>query len=379
MLLGLAALSLAAWLWLILFRGWFWLTGPVLGAATLESAGLRVTIVIPARDEAEHVEAALRSLLTQEFSGELHVVLVDDNSSDGTGDLARQITEDHAHLSVVAGKTLPSGWTGKMWAVAQGLRHPKAGAADYILLTDADIVHDSGHVAALVSKAASEGIDLVSEMVRLRCNSFAERATIPPFVFYFQMLYPFRWVNDRQRRTAAAAGGTMLVSRRALDAIGGVDRIRGALIDDVALAREIKRAGYSVWLGHAEQARSQRRYPGFADVWAMISRTAYVQLQYSPILLAGTCLGMLLLYVVPIAALGASGPARWIGGAAWCLMAFAFQPTLRRYRRSPLWGFALPAIAMFYLAATFGSAVRFHLHKGGGWKDRTYPNKRAGG
>lgn len=378
MLAGLAALSLAAWLWLILFRGWFWLSGPVLRAPAPAPSSLRVTIVIPARDEAEHVEAALRSLLGQEFSGELHVVLVDDNSSDGTGNLARQIAAEDARLSVAAGAPLPPGWTGKMWAVAQGLWHPRTGAADYVLLTDADIVHDPGHLAALVSKAICENVDLVSEMVRLRCSSFAERATIPAFVFFLQMLYPFRRVCNQRRRTAAAAGGTMLVSRRALDTIGGVDRIRGALIDDVALAQEIKRAGYSVWLGHAEQARSQRRYPGFADVWAMISRTAYVQLRYSRILLVGTCLGMLLLHVVPVTALSVSGPARWIGAAAWCLMAFAFQPTLRRYRRSSLWGLALPVIAMFYLAATFGSAVRFHLHRGGEWKDRTYPNKHTG-
>lgn len=376
MLVGLAALSLAAWLWLILLRGWFWLSGPTLPSALPHPGPLRVTVVVPARDEAEHVAAALHSLLAQDFPGELHVILVDDNSSDGTGQIARMIALEDARLIVVSGKALPPGWTGKMWAIAQGLRKPEAKIADYILLTDADIVHEPEHIAALVAWAISADLGLVSEMVRLRCNSLAERATIPAFVFFFQMLYPFRWVCDRRRSMAAAAGGTILVSRTALDSVAGVDRIRGALIDDVALAQEIKRAGHSIWLGHAERAYSERRYPGFADVWSMIARTAYVQLRYSPLLLLATCLGMLVLYALPvIASVGFEGPARWLGAAAWLTMALIFQPTLRRYRRSPLWGLALPAISMFYLAATCGSGWRFYRGKGGQWKNRAY---RAG-
>ncbi|HEV2277653.1 MAG TPA: glycosyltransferase [Acidobacteriaceae bacterium] len=374
MLLVLAALSLISWFWLLLLRGWFWLSGPTLPRGTTAARPLRVTAIVPARNEAEHIAATLRSLLAQQFPGDLRVVLVNDNSSDGTGDLARRISAEDPRVSVVAGEPLPPGWTGKMWAVAQGLRHPEAAAADYILLTDGDIVHEPHHVAVLVAKAEADGIALVSEMVRLRCRTFAERATIPAFVFFFQMLYPFRWVGDRRHTTAAAAGGTMLVSRHALDSIGGVDRIRAALIDDVALAREIKRAGYAIWLGHAEQAQSRRTYSGFGEVWSMIARTAYVQLRCSPALLLGTCAGMLLLYAIPvIAAFAAIGPARWIGIVAWTLIAIAFQPTLRRYRSSPLWGVALPAIAVFYLAATCGSAVRSYRGRGGHWKDRTYP------
>lgn len=376
MLLALAALSLISWLSLLFFRGWFWLSGPTLSGGTRAARPVRVTPIVPARNEAEHITATLRSLLAQQFPGDLRVVLVDDNSSDGTGDLARRISADDARLTVVTGEPLPPDWTGKMWAVAQGLRHPEAAAADYILLTDADIVHEPEHIASLVSKAEADGITLVSEMVRLRCRTLAERATIPAFVFFFQMLYPFRWVGDRRHTTAAAAGGTMLVARKALDTIGGVDRIRAALIDDVALAREIKRAGYAIWLGHAEQAQSRRTYSGFGEVWSMIARTAYVQLRCSPALLLGTCAGMLLLYAVPvIAAFAAIGPARWIGIGAWVLIAIAFQPTLRRYRCSPLWGLALPVIAMFYLAATCGSAVRFYGGRGGHWKDRTYPTQ----
>ena len=376
MLLALAALSLISWFWLLLFRGWFWLSGPTLSLGTSATRPMRVTAVVPARNEAEHIAATLRSLLAQQFPGDLRVVLVDDNSSDATGDLARRISAEDPRLTVVTGEALPPGWTGKMWAVTQGLRHPEAAAADYILLTDADIVHEPNHIAELVAKAEADGIALVSEMVRLRCRTFAERATIPAFVFFFQMLFPFRRVGDRRHATAAAAGGTMLVARQALDSIGGVDRIRAALIDDVALAREIKRAGYAIWLGHAEQAQSRRTYSGFGEVWSMIARTAYVQLRCSPALLLGTCVGMLLLYAIPvIAAFIGSGPARWIGIAAWALIAIDFQPTLRRYRSSPLWGLALPAIAVFYLAATCGSAVRFYRGRGGHWKDRTYPTQ----
>lgn len=379
MLVGLAALSLAAWLWLVLFRGWFWLSGPTLPNPPPPLPPLHITAVVPARDEAEHIAAALRSLLAQPFPGELHVIVVDDNSTDGTGDLARAIAADDQRLIVVAGEPLPPGWTGKMWAVAQGLRRPEAQTADYVLLTDADIVHGPGHVAALIAQAAAEDLGLVSEMVQLRCNTFAERATIPAFVFFFQMLYPFRWVSDRTRRTAAAAGGTMLVARKALKSVAGVDRIRGALIDDVALAQQIKAAGYGIWLGHSETAHSQRCYPTFAEVWSMIARTAYVQLRYSPLLLLGTCLGMLVLYAIPVlAAFALPGLARWLGIATWLTMASIFQPTLRRYRCSPLWGLALPAIAMFYVAATCGSAGRFYRGKGGQWKNRAYPATRAG-
>jgi hopene-associated glycosyltransferase HpnB len=372
MFLALAALSLAAWLGLLLFRGWFWLSGPTLSAGP--QTPHTVTVIVPARDEAEHIAATLRSLLAQQFPGDLRVVLIDDNSSDGTGDLARQISADDPRLTVVSAKPLPPGWTGKMWAVAQGLQTPEAVAADYILLTDADILHAPKHLSLLVAKAAAEHLALVSEMVRLRCSSWAERATIPAFVFFFQMLYPFRWVNRRSRSTAAAAGGTMLVARKALDSIGGVDRLRAALIDDVALAREMKAAGHSIWLGHADHAQSLRSYPQLRDVGSMIARSAYVQLRYSLLLLLGTCTGMLALYALPVViALAAPGPARWTAAAAWALMAIAFQPTLQRYRRNPLWGLALPAIAMFYLAATCASALRFYRGHGGRWKGRAYP------
>ena len=366
-------LSLVIWAWLLVGRGAFWRSGPVLGAAQ-PTRRLKVTVVIPARDEAEHIADALRSLLMQQFDGELKIVLVDDNSSDGTGGLARELAVTDRRLTVLDGEPLKIGWTGKMWAVSQGLQQMETLAADYVLFTDADIVHGPGHLSSLVSRAERDQLNLVSEMVRLRCESLAERATLPAFVFFFQLLYPFRWVCDPGRTTAAAAGGTMLVSQETLRRIDGVTRISAALIDDVALAREIKRGGHRIWLGHGDQVVSERRYDGFDDVWEMIARTAYVQLGYSPWVLSGTCVGMLLVYVEPaLASIFATGPLRWGGAVCWIGMALAFQPTLWRYRRSPAWGLLLPFIALFYLMATIGSAVRFYQGRGGQWKNRNYP------
>ena len=366
-------LSVVIWVWLLVGHGAFWRSGPVLGAA-YPTRPLKVTVVIPARDEAEHIADTLRSLLSQQFNGELKIVMVDDNSSDGTGALARELAVTDRRLSVLDGELLKTGWTGKMWAVSQGLRQTETLAADYVLFTDADIVHGPGHLASLVSRAERDQLSLVSEMVRLRCESLAERATLPAFVFFFQLLYPFRWVCDPGRTTAAAAGGTMLVAQEALRRVDGVNRIRRALIDDVALAREIKRGGHRIWLGHGEQVISERRYAGFSDVWKMIARTAYVQLGYSPWVLIGTCVGMLLVYVEPVlASLFATGALRWAGAVCWTGMAIAFQPTLWRYRRSPAWGLLLPVIGLFYLMATMGSAVRFYQGRGGQWKNRNYP------
>jgi hopene-associated glycosyltransferase HpnB len=216
-------------------------------------------------------------------------MLVDDNSSDGTGALAHELAVTDGRLRVLDGEPLKAGWTGKMCAVSQGLGQAETLAADYVLLTDADIVHGPGHLASLVSRAERDQLSLVSEMIRLRCESLAQRTTLPAFVFFFQLLYPFRWVCDLGRTTAAAAGGTMLVSQEALRRVDGVTRIKAALIDDVALARDIKRGGHRIWLGHGEQVVSERRYAGFSDVWKMIAWTAYVQLRYSPWVLIGTC------------------------------------------------------------------------------------------
>ncbi len=373
MMTALALLGFSTWVYLLGFRGAFWRSGPVLGNRT-PTGTAKVTVVIPARDESEGIGRALKSVLGQDYKGPLTIVLVDDNSTDGTGAIAAALADADPRLNVVHGQPLAPGWSGKMWAVAQGLAHPRAREADYVLLTDADIEHAPGHLSALVGKAEADGLDLVSEMVRLSCATFAERALIPAFVFFFQLLYPFAQAADPANKLAAAAGGTMLVSRAALTRVEGVNRIRHHLIDDCALAHEIKSTHGRIWLGHAEKAFSLRVYGAPSEIWNMVARTAYVQLRHSPLLLAGAVLGLLLTYVVPpVLALSAHGIALILAILAWLMMAFAFQPTLRRYRRSPLWGFALPLIALFYLGATVASALRHHGGKGGGWKNRVYP------
>jgi hopene-associated glycosyltransferase HpnB len=363
----LAGLALLVWLYLILLHGQFWQSGPTLGVVRPATTP-PVAIVVPARDEAAAIIATLRSLLVQDYAGAYRVILVDDGSTDGTGILAHGLSD--ARLNVLDGTPPPIGWSGKLWAVAQGVN--AAGDADLLLLTDADIVHDPRHLSALVARAERDGLDLVSGMVALACDSRAERALVPAFVYFFQLLYPFAQVNDPLRATAAAAGGTILIRRRALDRIGGVAAVRGALIDDVALASAIKRGG-RIWLGHTDLARSVRPYPDFADIWRMVARTAYVQLRTSPLLLLATTLGMALTFLAgPMAALFGHGLARLLGVLAWGAMAWSYLPTLRRFDRSPVWAVGLPAIALFYVAATIGSAVDHHLGRGVMWKQRAY-------
>ena len=373
----LGSASALIWVGLTLCRSRFWSIAPRLTVGQpLQNPS--VTAVIPARNEEEHLGEFLASLLAQRLNGTLQIVLVDDNSIDATGVIAQTLAATDDRLRVVQGKPLPPGWSGKMWAVSQGLAEPEALQSDFVLLTDADILHAATHLASLVRMAQQGDYDLVSEMVRLRAQTFAERSTIPAFVFFFSMLYPFLAVSNPRLTTAAAAGGTMLVSRAALDRIGGVSRIRNALIDDVAFAQQIKRGGHRIWLGHADEALSLREYPQLRDVWNMIARTAYVQLNHSPLMLAGTVAGLLMIYIVPVMlSVCAQKQARWLGLASWATMAMLFQPTLRHYRRSWLWGPVLPVIGVFYLAATVGSALRHHRGQGGGWKGRVYPQLSA--
>jgi hopene-associated glycosyltransferase HpnB len=362
----LALLAFAAWAYLLFALGRFWSAGPSLSPCPPASAPA-VDVVVPARDEAASVARCLRSLLAQDYAGPLRIILVDDRSSDSTGDIARGLADDR--LVVVDGRPRPAGWSGKLWAVAQGVAR---GSAPLVLLCDADIVHDPAHVGTLVAKAEADGLDLVSEMVALNCDSVAERALVPAFVFFFQLLYPFAQVNDPMRATAAAAGGTVLVRRAALDRIGGIEAVRGKLIDDVALATAIKRGG-RIWLGHSRLARSIRPYPGAADVWRMVARTAYVQLRFSPLILMGTVLGLALVWLVPPAiAVFGQGLARWAALAAWAGATASYLPTLRRFGQSPAWALILPPIAVFYMAATIGSAIDHHRGRGVVWKNRAY-------
>jgi hopene-associated glycosyltransferase HpnB len=364
---SLTVLSCLIWCWLLTMHGQFWRAGPVLPVA-VPSRAPPVAIVVPARDEAPLIERTIRSLLAQNYPGSFHVTLVDDRGEDGTGAIVRAIGD--RRLSVLTGAPRPAGWAGKLWAVHQGVA--ASGAPEYFLLTDADIEHDPPHLASLVAMAERYDLDLVSEMVLLSCASWAEKALVPAFVFYFQLLYPFAWVNNPLRATAAAAGGTMLLRRRALIRIGGIEAVRGALIDDVALAGAVK-AGGRIFLGHSTLARSIRPYPGVADLWRMITRSAYAQLRFSPVLLAGTTLAMALVWLVPpVAVLSGHGLTRLLGLVTWVLFAAAYLPTLARFRRSFLWAAGLPVIALFYMAATIGSAVNYHRGRGVVWKGRAY-------
>lgn len=369
-------LTFAVWVYLVGFHGRFWSSSPVLEAARPEG-NAKLAVIVPARNEAENIRESLGSLLAQDYPGELSILLVDDNSTDGTGEIAARMGDDQ-RLSIIAGEPLPPGWSGKLWAVHQGLMHERARAARYVLMTDADIVHDPDHVSTLVAKADSDGLDLVSEMVRLHCVTAAERALMPAFVFFFQMLYPFASVADPKKSVAGAAGGTMLVSRAALDRVEGVSRIRHHLIDDCALAKQIKATGGKIWLGHTGRAVSARVYASWRDVWDMIARTAYVQLKHSPLMLMGCVAGMGLMYgAPPLLAIFAHGLPRASGLLCWAMMALIFQPTLRRYRLSPLWGVLLPCISLFYLGATVASAFRHYAGRGGGWKNRVYTQTPA--
>jgi hopene-associated glycosyltransferase HpnB len=370
----LAATACAIWLYLLVGRGGFWLAAERdRGEQAPPPAWPKVAVVVPARDEAEGIAASMASLIRQDYAGEMSVVLVDDGSSDGTAAIAQRTAAECAagqRLAVIPGKPLPAGWTGKLWAVRQGIEAAQARAPDYLLLTDADIVYAPDVLTRLVARAERGGLVLTSLMVMLRCESLAERALVPAFIFFFQMLYPFAWINDRKRRTAGAAGGSMLVRAQALRRAGGIEAIRNALIDDCALAAILKAEG-PIWLGLTERVHSIRRYGGFADIRGMVARSAYAQLHYSPLLLLGTLAGMGATYLAPplIALLG-EGLARALGLAAWLAMAMAFQPTLRLYRSSPLWGLALPAIAFCYTLFTLDSALQFARGKGGMWKGR---------
>jgi hopene-associated glycosyltransferase HpnB len=371
-----ALLAFVIWLYLAFGRGGFWLGAerddfdpPPLA----QPPG--VSVVIPARNEAEGVGECVGSLLRQDYRELRSVVLVDDESSDGTAQVARQAAAACGaadRLTIVAGTPLPPGWTGKLWAMRQGIAAASASdpPPDFLLLTDADIVYAPHVLGWLVAHASANKLVLASFMVELRCDSLPERSLIPAFIFFFQMLYPFSWVNRPAGATAAAAGGCMLVRADALRQAGGIDAIRSALIDDCALAAALKAKG-PIWLGLTGRVHSKRRYPQWSDISHMVSRTAYAQLRYSPLLLLATIAGLTLVYLVPpAAALFGTGASRALGIGAWAIMAILFQPTLTSYRLSPLWGLALPAIAGAYLVFTIQSAVASIRGKGGLWKGR---------
>jgi hopene-associated glycosyltransferase HpnB len=363
----IALLTLAIWLYLFFGHGAFWKSMPELAPATPRDAP-DVDIIIPARDEVVTIRPVIASLLTQKYAGNFRVILVDDNSTDGTALAAGA----DPRLTVISGAPKPEGWSGKLFALSQGVAKS---SAPLILFTDADILHDPAHLATLVARLESPRVDAVSEMVRLNCTSVAEKLLIPAFVYFFQMLYPFAKVNDPLSGTAAAAGGTILVRRDALERIGGLAAIKSALIDDVALATKLKAQG-PIFLGHSRLAASIRPYPGYADIWRMIARTASTQLRHSPLLLAATILGLAVVWLVPpyLVVFG-HGWAFFAGLVASVLAIISFFPTLARYGLPKFYAAALPAVALFYMAATIDSAVSHWRGSGASWKSRAYgPN-----
>ncbi|MDJ0733373.1 MAG: glycosyltransferase [Nostocaceae cyanobacterium] len=382
MFFTLMLLSLAIWIYLLAFRGQFWRTNEQLEVVDIELKDLPgVCAVIPARNEADIIAITVRSLLNQDYPGSFNIFLVDDGSTDGTANIA--LGAAHAlgkssQLQIVNAAPLPPGWTGKLWAMKQGLDKASASAPDYFLLTDADIEHDIANLSRLVAKAATEDLDMVSVMVRLRCQSFWEKLLIPAFVFFFEKLYPFRWVNNPQKKIAAAAGGCILIRREALAEIGGIQAIRQALIDDCALADAVKSTGNRrIWLGLSSLTRSLRPYTSLSKIWDMVARSAYTQLNYSPWLLLGTVLGMILVYLVaPVAVILGGLMGNWLlmagGLLIWLLMTLAYLPTICFYNCSPWFACCLPGIAFLYTFMTVDSAWRHWQGKGGSWKGRVY-------
>jgi hopene-associated glycosyltransferase HpnB len=371
----IAAVPLLIWVYLLTARGGFWRVSRLLAPPPV-NIGLAKTVVavVPARDEAAVIGGAVRSLLQQDYAGAIHVIVIDDGSTDGTAAAARAAAAGLGcarQLSVISGAPLPPGWSGKVWAMSQGVAAAMPLDPDYLLFTDADIHHDADNVAALVTQAETQQRDMVSCMVRLATDCLAEKALIPAFVFFFFKLYPPAWIVSGQYRTAGAAGGCMLLHPGALERIGGLTVIRAQIIDDCALARAIKGGGGSIWLGLTTRARSTRSYGSFAHIGRMISRTAFNQLQHSYLLLWMTMAGLLLTYVLPPLLLLSARPVPMaLGAAAWMLMAVAYAPMLRFYRRSLLWGLCLPAVALFYAAATVRSALQYRRGRGGQWKGR---------
>lgn len=369
-------LPLAVWGYLAFGRSMFWLFRERDGDTRLTAppAWPSVVAVVPARDEADVIARSLGSLITQNYSGDFHILLVDDQSDDGTAIAARALGS--SRVTVVAGAPRPPGWTGKLWAMHQGVEVATARSPDYIWFADADIAHAPDNLARLVARAEEGGLVLTSQMAKLSAKTAVEHFLIPAFVFFFAMLYPFGAVNDPQRKIAAAAGGCMLARRDALQAVGGIEAIRRNIIDDVSLGRLMKTQG-PVWLGLSQRAVSLRPYETLTEIRRMVARSAFAELDYSVLKLLGTLAGLVLVYLAPPAAfLFAWGPSQMAGVLACLVMIVVMQPILRYYRLSPLWGLALPIIAAFYALFTLDSAVKYWQGKGGMWKGRAQADAR---
>jgi hopene-associated glycosyltransferase HpnB len=372
-----ACLSLLIWIVLTFFRGAFWqLSAFDDDIAVHESppSWPRVVAIVPGRDEAETIARTVESLVAQDYPGEFHIIIVDDNSKDATASIAQDTAQARGaseRVAVLRGAPLQPGWIGKSWALDQGIAQAASFSPDYFFFTDADIVHAPDTARRLVARAESGGLDLVSLMVLWQLKTLPERLLIPALVYFFLQLYPPKWIADAKSRTAGAAGGCLLLRRSALECIGGISTIRGEVIDDCALARTVKRSGGKIWTGVTRKSVSMRVYATFAEIRDMIARTAFTQLGYSAPLLLGTVAGMVLTYLLPVTLAFDTQPLVWrLSITAWALMTITYLPTVRFYRLSPLWAPLLPAVAAFYSYATCVSAMRYWRGRGGQWKGR---------
>jgi len=375
---SIAVLSLLIWLGLFFFNGHFWQIW--ISDADRETVGPpavwpNVVAIAPARNEVASIAQTVSALAKQGYPGKFSVVIVDDHSEDGTGVLARRTAEEAgtpAGVKVISASPLEAGWTGKLWALNCGIQEARIYQPEFFWFTDADIVHAPDTLIRLVSRAERDQLDLTSLMVLLQAQTFAEKLIIPPFLYFFLMLYPPRWIANPKSRTAGAAGGSILLRALALERIGGIASIQNEVIDDCSLARAVKRGGGRIWMGLTRASVSLRRYSSLSELQDMIARTAFTQLNYSPLRLAGTLLSLLLTFMVPVALASSSVATVWLPALlAWCLMSASFLPTVVFYRLSPIWSPFLPVAALFYSYATLLSAVRYWLGRGGQWKGRS--------
>jgi hopene-associated glycosyltransferase HpnB len=380
--ISIGFMSLAIWLYLVFARGAFWRLRPF-DDDLVKHEPLHewpsVVAIVPARNEADTIAQTLAALLQQDYPGELSIIVVDDHSEDATSQMAQRTARQknaESRVEIHPASALPAGWTGKLWALNEGVTKAAAHAATFYWFTDADIVHAPGTLQRLVARAEQNKLDLASLMVLLQVKTLPERALIPAFLFFFLKLYPPRWTADPSASTAGAAGGCILLRRESLERLGGFPAIRNEVIDDCALARAVKRSGGQIWMGLTRASVSLRAYSSFREIRDMIARTAFTQLRYSAPLLLGTLAGMFFTYIAPVALLFGHDPApRILGLAAWLLMSASFLPTVRFYRLSPLWALLLPLEALFYSYATWLSAARYWLGRGGQWKGRAQAHR----
>lgn len=373
MLLALAIVTVV--IWLALLVGWygFWRADQ---RAPLSPEPLAawpsVVAIVPARDEAATIPFSLTGLIEQRYQGAYEIVLADDSSSDDTVAMAGRLASDtERKLTVVEAGSLPAGWAGKLWTLHRGIEEASRHKPDYYWLTDADIAHKPQVLASLVAHAEAERLALASLMVKLPTRTMWEKLLVPAFIFYFALLYPFRAINDPASRIAGAAGGSLLVRRDALEAIGGIGAIKGAIIDDCALAQAVKGSGRRIWIGLAERSRSLRRYRNLSDFWSMVARSAYPQLEYSPLRLAIALVGLAVAFLAPPLLVLDGGLTALFGLVAWGLMSWAYAPTVNYHGLSPLWSMTLPLAALLFAAMTIASAVGHYRGQPAQWRGRT--------